>query len=360
MRYFITGLLLGIALGFAPWLMPDHSFKLYPQWQGGISGASSIEHSPYAPDSNVLIGPVEIENGYYMFKENGKPAASPGTDDHLVSPSGDGKYYVQYGKLSTEISYCNYRGEPFWAMSTGKYPHLSYGGKLILLVTADNSSISLVDYNGNSTGAGTISGRFCTTIGFSRPGNAASLGFMEGSYYFLNNTGEIVHKGSTPENSLVKTTGISGNARYGAVHAGLPGKGGDTLFLHDIADEDSYMVSLKAESLARASMTINNNGTGAFLGMSHVYLVNIKRETHDAIEIPERREGHSSIQYSDSLYMISYTEKNGTSRFYIFHENGNVIFTRTYPDEPFLDVMVRGQSILLRGSDTLYCYSYQI
>lgn len=360
MRYFITGLLLGIALGFAPWLMPHHSFKLYPQWHGTISGAQSIDPSPFAPGSDALIGPVEKENGYYLFRDNGELAASPGADSNIISPSGNGEYYVEYGKLSTEISYCNYRGEPFWAMSTREYPHLSYGGKLVLLVTADNSSVRMVDYNGNATGTRKIGGRFCTTIGFSRPGNAASLGFMDGSFYFLNATGKITHKGKTPGNALVKTTGISSNAQYGAVHAGSPGKDGDVLLLLDIEDEDSFTTPVKGISRARASMAVNDDGTAAFLGMSHIYFLNINSEKHKPVKIPERREGHSSIQYSDNLYIITYTEKNGTSRFYIFHENGDVLFTRVYPDEPFMDVMVRGQSILLRGSDSLYCYSYQI
>jgi hypothetical protein len=359
MRYFITGLLVGIALGFVPWLKPAHSFKILPQWYGTISSASTIETSPFPRDSRNLIGPVRTEKGYFMFKENGHVAANPAADKGIIAPSGNGMFYVEYGKLADEISYRNYRGEPFWTLSTHEYPHLSYGGKLILLVTADNSAIRLVDYNGNFTGANRISGRFCTSKGFSQPGNAAATGFLDGSFYFLNQKGEIVYKGVTPGNSIVKSVAISNNMEYGAVHYGPSEKGNDKLLLVHIDKDDTFTVPIAGNSRARTSIHINSNGTAAFLGLSHLYLVDIPREKHRSIDIPGRREGHSSIQHANDMFTMSYTGKKGTSRFYIVHEKGNVLFARAFPEEPYLDVIMTDSSILLRGPDTLYCYSYQ-
>ncbi len=360
MRYFITGLLAGIALGFAPWLMPSHSFKIFPQWYGQISSASTIATSPFTDNSKNIIGPVQTDKGYLMFKEKGTVAANPSTDTGILAPSGNGMYYAEYGKLSDKISYRNYREEPFWTLSTHEYPHLSYEGKLILLVTADNSAVRMVDYNGNYTGSKRITGRFCTSMGFSQPGNAASIGFLDGTYYFLNKKGEIVYKGVTPDNSLVKTVSISSNAKFGAVHYGPSGKGNDKLLLVNIHNNDSFNVPIKGNSRARASICINAEGTALFLGMSHLYLVQIPREKHRPIDILDRREGHNSIQYANGVFTVSYTGKKGTSRFYAVHENGSVLFARAFPEEPYLDIIMRDQSILLRGPDTLYCYSYQL
>ncbi len=360
MRYFITGLLAGIVLGFVPWLMPSHSFKIFPQWHGKISDARTIATSPFTVNSKKPIGPVRTGKGYIMFRENGTLAANPSTDTGIIAPSGNGMYYVEYAKLSDEISYRNYREEPFWTLSTHEYPHLSYEGKLILLLTADNSAVRMVDYNGNFTGVKKITGRFCTSLGFSQPGNAAAIGFLDGTYYFLNQKGEVAHKGVTPGNSLVKSISISNNAEYGAVHYGSSGKRNDKLLLVNIPENDSFTVPVKGNSRARSSICINDNGTALFLGMSHLYHVQITREKHSSIDILDRREGHNSIQNANEIFAVSYTDKKGASRFYIVHENGTVLYARAFPEEPYLDVITRGQSILLRGPDTLYCYGYQL
>jgi len=360
MRYFITGLIAGIALGFAPWLMPSHSFKIFPQWYGKISSAHTLATSPFTGKSENLIGPVQTDKGYLLFKENGTVAAKPSTDTGILAPSGNGMYYIEYGKLSDELSYRNYREEPFWNLSTHEYPHLSHEGKLILLVTADNSAVRMVDYNGNFTGVKKITGRFCTSIGFSQPGNAAAIGFLGGTYYFLNKEGEIVYKGVTPDSSIVKTVSINSNGKYGAVLYGSSGEGNDKLLLVNIHKDDSFTVPVKGTSRARASISINGKGTALFLGMTHLYLVQIPREKHRPIDIPDRREGHNSIQYADGVFSISYTDRKGTSRFYVVHEDGNVLYARAFPEEPYIDIIMRDRSILLRGPDTLYCYSYRL
>ena len=94
-------------------------------------------------------------------------------------------YYVQYGKLTTDIEYFNIKGERFWKIKSNEYPYVSSRGKIILFLVADLSRVRVTDFNGNETGIKSISGRFCTSICFSSQNDILQSGFSTAATMFL-------------------------------------------------------------------------------------------------------------------------------------------------------------------------------
>ncbi|MGV7927555.1 MAG: hypothetical protein AB2L13_01400 [Spirochaetota bacterium] len=189
MRYLIIGLLIGAVLGFVPVWQAEPGTELYPEWYGPVADPESIERSPNGTLSTRSIPPVVLADTLSLLAADGRLISRRAFGDTLFAVSGNGAYYAAYRKIGTSVEFFAADGSPFWKTDSREYPHLSYNGKLVLLVNSDQSQARALDFHGNQAGE-PVSGRFLTVIAFSKGTDIAALGFLDGSYAVMDSTGE--------------------------------------------------------------------------------------------------------------------------------------------------------------------------
>ncbi len=352
MWYCLPGLIAG-ALAALLLFSPSPAVEIYPEWWGGIRNLAALEKFP-DKRSKASFFVRASEQDYFLLRGNGEISVSGSVTDGLAAFSGNGLFLVKYQKVGNDIEFFNAKGDRFWKIESMEYPYLSHGGKIVLLMNGDQSGIRMVDYNGNLSNI-RISGRTCTAIAFSDHADYGTVGFLDGSYYFLDPKGKMIHYGMTPKGTMVKGLAVSGNGSYGAVHYGSTGK--DYVRIVDIASAGYDEVELAHAHPVKTSLHINNDGYCTAIDTDRLIYVSPSGSVKLNIAIPPMRHGHSSISYSDGLYAVSYTMQTGTSKLLLFREDGVMLFSREFPAESFLEATLRDNLLFVRGSDNVFCYS---
>lgn len=355
MRFFLLGLFIGLIGGLIPFCMPRSGFELYPEWHGKIDTIGAIEPSNNTAITPLPLPPIKVENRIFILAGNGELKHEVAPDD-LTAVSGNGKYYITYQKVGTSIEFFNIRGDRFWKIKSLEYPYLSYHGKLILLLNGDHSRIRIVDFNSNEIGARYLHGRFCTTIVFSSHSDFAGIGFLDGSYYIIDENGIIRTAGTVPHHKPVKGMDLSIRGSFVAIHHG--GKENDIITIVNTPEERTAAVELNNVHLTRTTMHITETGLLTAIDRDRILIADADGDIQRIIRIPEKRAGHSRIEYRQRLLMVSYTKKTGEAFFLIFRGDGRILHAQEFPEEPMLDCSITDSVILLRGSQYLYCYSY--
>ncbi len=352
MRYFFPGLIAG-ALAALFLFSPSPSIEIYPEWWGTIKNIASIEKSRDS-GSRELFFVKANDQDYYLLKGSGAVSVSGSVTDGLSAFSGNGRYFAKYQKVGNDVEFYNAKGDRFWKIDSMEYPYLSWNGKIILLMNGDQSGIRTVDYNGN-LGPVRISGRTCTAIAFADRADYSAVGFLDGSYYFLDARGRVVRYGMTPKGTMVKGLAISRNGAHGVIHYG--GTRMDFVRIVDISSGDNEEVELAHVHPVKTALHVNGDGYCTVIDTDRILYISPSGRVALNIPIQPKREGHSSISYMNGLYAVSYTMQNGASRLLLFREDGVMLFSKEYPAESFLDAALRGGLLFLRGSDNVFCYS---
>lgn len=355
MRFLLLGLFIGIILGILPLWKPAAGFEIYPEWHGEIDAIDRIDLSRNTHTSKSTIPPIKAKNRIFLLSGNGYKKHEVNTDDQLTAVSGNGQYYVQYEKVGKEIEFFGIQGDRFWKTRSMEYPYISYNGKIILLMNGDHSRIRILDFNGNEIGIKAIHGRFCTVIAFPRYTDSACIGFLDGSHYAIDNRGTVIYSSVIANNPPIKGMAISSTGNYLAVHHG--GNGHDSIRVIAINDKVSYTVHLKNNHVTKTAIHVTSDGTLTTIDNNRILIFDRDGDIRNSLAIPAKRPGHSKIEYTNGLYVASYTKKTGEALFFIFRDDG-VLYSMEFPEEPFLDCSINGSLIFLRGSRNLYCYSY--
>jgi len=205
MRYFLAGILAGIILALSPIFMEHPARSVYPEWSADLTSAAKTEKS----DDPLLPGETRLTEMFgesiLLFTAGGFLADKVDLPtETLAALSENGKFFVSYKKVATEVSFASVTGERFWKISSMEYPHLSPNGKVILLLDADLSYVRIIDYNGNPLGIKEISGMMCTAISFAQKTDGAAVGFLDGSVTVVSEKGELLYAGHAPT-GVVKT-----------------------------------------------------------------------------------------------------------------------------------------------------------
>ncbi len=351
MWYFLPGLIAG-ALGALFLFSPAPAVEIGPAWWGAVKNLGAVEKSP-VKGSKPLFFVKANEQDYFLLKGNGEVSVSGSVTDGLSAFSGDGRFYVKYRKVGHAIEFFNARGDRFWKIDSMEYPYLSQGGKMIILMNGDQSGIRMVDDNGNLSGI-RISGRTCTAVAFSDRGDYGAVGFLDGSYYFVDQKGKVMHYGMTPKMTVVKGLAVGAGGSYGAVHYGDGGK--DRLRVVEIESGHGGETELAHAHTVRTSLHVRDDGSCAVIDVDRILRVSPSGSVRMSIAVPPKRPGHSSISFDNGLYAVSYTMRSGPSKIFLFREDGTVLFSREYPAEAFLDASLRENLLFLRGSDNVFCY----
>jgi len=349
----ILGLLIGVVLNlFFPG--PGNGIEIYPEWTGNIGNIRDIEKAPNLPESRLKNFIVKHDKYLYLLGGDGRVLNEVQTSDSITALSGNGKYYIKYPKLSKEIEFHNIAGERFWRMKSKEYPYLSYNARMIFLMNSDHSSVRIVDHNGNEIGAKEIIGRLCTVLSFSEITDFGGLGFLDGSFYILNESGKTIYEGITPAGNAVKGISISSNGVYASVHYGGVEK--DHIRIINIQDSEYENVGLKNVHTAKTSIYVTNNGYVTVNDVDNILCFSDSGSMEYNIRIPKKRYGSSTIGYNNGIYSATYTKTDGESKLILYKDNGSILLSKTFPDETFLNASLKSDLIFLRGSDNLYCY----
>ncbi|MDY6968878.1 MAG: hypothetical protein SVR08_09550 [Spirochaetota bacterium] len=356
MIYIVLGIVIGFFLNLVPLWQPGSGWAIYPEWHGKIESIKSIEISKSKNLSNIKLPPVKDRSNYFILSGSGEVLYNNENNEYLVSISGNGEYLVKYEKTGKSIELLSISGERFWKIESREYPYLSYNGKIILLMNGDHTSIRILDYNGNAIGAKMIVGRFCTQITFSMYSDFACIGFLDGSYYLINSIGEIVSHGVMPHGSLIKGMAVNTKGDTLAIHYG--NNISDSVSLIRLTDNSENRIALKNIHLTKTAMHVSEAGQLAIIDYDRIILKSITDSIEKNIKIAPQKAGVSTLNYFSGLYVVSYAKVDGEAQFIIFQNNGTILYKKVFAEEPFLESFIDKSVIFLRGSQGLFCYSF--
>lgn len=294
----------------------------------------------------------------YLLSGNGLPAKKIEIKDSLFEFSGNGHYYIQYGKVGTSIELLGYNGERYWKLQSREKPLLSRNGKLILLLIGDHSRIRMFDTNGNPAGVKEISGRLCTSIEFSEENDFACFGFADGTYYFMDEKGIVLNKGAAPEGNIIKGVRISSNGKFGVVHYGTEEK--DEVRVVNIQDNDSEDTELSAVHIMKTALHVDNGGVVSVLDNDNFLVLDDDADEIFKVKIPAKRPGQAAIARLGEYFFLAYTKSTGESQLYVFTVNGRLFYSREFAGESYLAAAVRDGAVIVRGSDSLFSYKIHV
>jgi hypothetical protein len=355
MRYLFAGLLAG-ALAGVFFFQGVSASEINPEFYNPLSALENITSpdSRENPDSFI----VPMDGRVFLVDTFGNAFRKVVFNDILTEFSGNGKFYIQYGKVSTKIELFGINGERYWQKNSREKPFLSYNGRLILLLNGDHSGIRIFDTNGNTIGAGQITGRLCTSIEFSEKNDFGACGFIDGSYHFINQDGVVINSGSAPAGNAVKGVKVSSNGKYGFVHYGSTTK--DYVRVVDITGSDSDDSEIEGVHTVRTAMNITDDGNGGIFDNDKVLLFDNDCDLKYKVNVPKKRAGFSTLAFENGIYALGYTKNTGESQLVVFKDSGRIFYAKEYPGESFLSSSIKGNLIFLRGSDSLFAYKIRL
>ena len=155
--------------------------------------------------------------------------------------------------------------------------------------------------------------------------------------------------------TLVKSMAVSPSGAYVALHYG--NEKGDYIAIIATADGSAAASPLSRVHVARTALTVGDDGTAAILDHNRILVVNRKAKPAASIKVPAARTGMASLDRDGCIYVAGYTRSEGGSQALAFLPDGTVLFARNFPMESYLQASIEAPVMLLRGSQTLYCYS---
>jgi hypothetical protein len=197
----------------------------------------------------------------------------------------------------------------------------------------------------------------CTVISFSDQSDYSGIGFLDGSYYILDEKGEIIRSGTAPEGNFIKSITISKNGKYYGVHYG--NTEADYVKVVNISEDVSYIITLNNVHVTRTAMHLSDNGELLVLNRDRIFVASAD-EIRTIIKILPGKEGFSSVGMSGSVCSASYMGIDDQAHFLMFLEDGQILFHKAYAEESFIESIMYEDVIIVRGNLDLYCYSFQI
>lgn len=354
MKYFIGGLIIGVLAGIFSFQGISAS-EILPEFYHSLPSVASpeVNDGKDLPESFVL----PVEGGVVLVDKNGNAVKKVENGPDLIEFSGNGLFYIRYGKVGTKIELYGINGERYWQKDSMEKPFISYNGRLIFLLNGDHSAIRIFDTNGNVIGA-EIAGRLCTSVEFSERNDFGSCGFIDGAYYFINQSGAVINKGNAPTGNAIKGIRVSSNGRYGFVHYGNTGK--DSVRVVDIARGKYHDDAIDNVHVLKTAMHISDDGYAAFFDNDKVIIYDDDCDAEQKVIVPKKRPGFSSLAMSKGIYILGYTKSTGESQLVVFLKNGRIFHAKEFPEESFLNSSIRGDLMFLRGSDSLFAYTLHL
>jgi hypothetical protein len=355
MRYLLAGITAGALAGIF-FFQGVSASEIVPEFYNSLA-AADLSINPDSRNTGETFV-VTMDGKTLLVDKSGNTVKKVEYKDTLTEFSGNGNFYIQYGKVSTKIELFGINGERYWQKESREKPLMSYNGRLIFLLNGDHSGIRIFDTNGNTIGAGQITGRLCTSVEFSEKNDFGACGFIDGSYHFVNQYGVVINSGNAPAGNAVKGIRISSNGKFGFVHYGNTAK--DGVRIVNIADKDFEDSAIDNVHAVKTAMNISDEGYGAIFDNEKVLLFDDDCDLEFKLNVPKKRAGFSTIALENGIYALGYTKNTGESQLVVFRSSGRIFYAKEYPGESFLSSSVKDSIIFLRGSDNLFAYKIQL
>lgn len=353
MKHIFAGILAGALLSLI-FLQGKNGSELVPVFHSSL--AELKEYKEGVAKSSIAEFILSSTDYISIVDEKGYVRKTIPARDGFFEFSGLGSFYAKYSSTGRDVELFGIDGQRYWKIDSNRKPFLSANGRLIFLLASDHSSIRIIDQNSTPGAQEFINGRLCTVIAFSNESDYGACGFADGSFYFVNEKGKVLYSGFTPSGTVVKGIAISSNGLYGTVHFGNT----ENDFLSVIGLEKGKVrnFSLSNVHSVKTSIIVSGKGDTLFFDSDSVIALNNSGKLKFKIDVPEKRPGFSALSEYNGMYTLSYTGNNGSGRFLLFTEKGNVFYSAEFPEESFLDSKIINDFIFLRGSESLSVYSF--
>ncbi len=176
------------------------------------------------------------------------------------------------------------------------------------------------------------------------------------SFYFLNSRGNVTFSGRTNPGTVVKSMAISNNGKYGALHYGDSNH--DFIRIINIPDQEAVDVALKTVQFTRSAISVNNTGLCSFLDTITLNLYDSQGEVLFSRAVPKKRIGLAKVHTERNFTTLSYGLQRGGAQFYIFDNNGSLLFSKRFSQKSFLSCSLseKEEIITLEDRDSLCAY----
>jgi hypothetical protein len=351
MRYIISGFVVGALISLFLFT-GEPATEIYETFFSKISSFDFAQSNPSLKE--VIV--VPYGKIFYLVSPQGELFKKFDATPDVYEFSAKGDYYIKYGYTGKSIELNSSKGERFWNLLSREKPLISYNGKMIFLLNGDHSKIRIIDINGNVLGVGEISGRLFTTIEFSELSDFGACGFADGSYWFIDENGNVINKGNTPAGNVVKGMKVSSRGKFGLVHYG----NADADFLRVVNLEKKKWSDTKLGSAhhMKTALAIDDRGFAACIDLKKFIVVDDDADEVFSVAIPEKKAGQSSLSLIGNYFFLCYTKMTGGSQIFVFDTKGRLFFQREFSAESFLNSYVRGDYVVVRGSDSLFSYRF--
>jgi len=354
MKYFFAGLLTGAVLSLI-FLQGGSGSELIPVFHNSLAEIKAYKgddaESPVA--EYILLSSDNTK----IVDESGFARKVIPAEGKLFEFSRSGSFYISYSNTGRDVELSGVDGQRYWKIDSRRKPFISANGRLVFLLTSDHSSIRIIDQNGNPGAQEYIKGRLCTVIEFSDIEDYGACGFADGSFYFINDKGEVIYSGITPAGSVVKGIAVSSNGLFGLVHSGNTEN--DFLSVIDIDRRKESSFPLNHVHHVKTSLIISGKGDAFFFDMDRLLALKSSGKLKFFVDVPVKKPGFSALSEHRGFISLSYTDVNGSGRFIFFRNNGDIFYSSVFPEESFLDSKIINDFIFLRGSGSLSAYNLQ-
>lgn len=148
---------------------------------------------------------------------------------------------------------------------------------------------------------------------------------------------------------------VNTEGSYIAVHYGDNKR--DLLRLVNIHRDEIYTVTLQHVHSSKTAIHVSDHELISIIDFDRILLIGKKGEIKNIIKIHPKRDGTSTICGDDCVSVATYVKTSGEAHFLIFRNDGKQLYEREFPDENFLTSTIEDSIILLRGSQSLFCYN---
>jgi hypothetical protein len=357
MKFFFPSLLIGIITALFIF-QPSGGLEINSSYGKDLKEMKELKdvvHSSHKISSSDVS--YSIDNKIYSIDKSGKVINIITKPGYYGKLSGNGGFFVSYGKVGKKIEYYSVKNERFWKIKSREYPYLSYNSKMIFLMNGDHTRVRIINENGAEIGVKFIEGRFCTSIVFSQNSDYGAIGFADGTFYFINPKGSLIYRGRTALGTMVKGLSISSNGLYGSIHYGSTSS--DAITLVNIKEKKTKTFTLKSQHIMKSTLLTTNKGEVLFGDFNSILFIKKNGEIKFSLTIPKRKAGFISISQHGNLFSSGFTTEKGVAMHVFFDSEVSMIMSKMFNRESFLGSKGNRSVIHLRGSHSLYGYNLQ-
>ena len=320
------------------------------------------------------IDEVSLRKEYYNYRNHlayynrtGEITYQLRLDENNFFSSSD-DYYLLYQKVGEFVRLYTKTGEEVWSLATFGYPHISPLSNMIMILSSDNSFISLYDLNKNLLQSKTYLGSLVTDFKFSSFDGSLLLGTMDSRLFYYDHSGELVFAKDLTDSrfNYVKTTYISNQGNYLLAINGLQpeyltvlNKTGEILWQRNTLIERRHLSFPYIDEINENLFDLRNN---------KIHVLDLKGgEPKEIIDLGDLALGalgdleYALMASNQSHFGVALVSSNGRWLL-IFNEKYEIIWQKSFLDEFFIYFEMTPVSnddsfdVLIHSNEGIYFY----